>query len=54
MGGGPDIGFTLNGIQWSDADNFTCRYDAQNNPITNSDGLIFIHGESQVSKMLNI
>ena len=45
FGGGPDIGFTLNGIQWSDADNFTCRYDARNNPITNSDGLIFIYGE---------
>ena len=42
LGGGPDIGFTLNGIQWSDADNFTCRYDQ----ITNSDGLIFIYGES--------
>ena len=45
FGGGPYIGFTLNGIQWPDADNFTCRYDAPNNPITNSDGLIFIYGE---------
>ena len=44
--GGPYIGFTLNGIQWSDAANFTCRYDAVNNPITNSDGLIFIYRES--------
>ena len=44
--GGPYIGFTLNGIQCSDADNFTCLYDAVNNPITNNDGLIFIYGES--------
>ena len=45
FGGGPDIGFTLNGIQWSDADNFTCVYHAVNIPISNSDGLIFIYGE---------